>query len=265
MKKPEMYLETPINDIVFEDRNQAYGAYQLRKNSSRFLSIALLIGIILSTFFTAFSLTNKKPVMNDYAITTSYVVSDFPVYKVPEVKKILPSPPQQEMVKQASAVFAEMVVREDVSKTIDEVPTIESLKDKIIGTENIESPIDGETPIIDNPIMEPAVKKPDYETYVSQMPEYIGGYLAMRNWLSKEISYPEYAVENEIEGTVYVSFIINVDGTISSAQLMSGIGYGCDEEAIRSINKMPRWLPGKQNSTPVRVKITIPIKFELDN
>ncbi|MFI5171908.1 MAG: TonB family protein [Chitinophagales bacterium] len=263
MKKPEIYLETPINDIVFEDRNQAYGAYQLRKDSSRFLSLALMFGIIISSAVTAFSLTHKKPAINDISIITPYKPSIIPEKEIPEIKELLPEPPQPETIKQAQDVFKEMRASNDNSKT-DDAPTIKSLDNKLIGNEKIISDSTGEVPIIKNTLKDPAVKKDDFLVWAGQMPEFVGGFMAMQNWLGKHISYPEFAVRNNVQGKVFVSFIVNTDGTISDANVVTGIGYGCDEEAVDAVNEMPNWMPGKQNSIPVRVKVTIPIKFELE-
>ena len=264
MKNPNFYLESTIDDIVFEDRNQAYGAYQLRKDSSRFLRISLFIGLFLASVVSAFSLSKKQPELIRKEIVVDVDIVNLEK-KLPKVEEILPPPPQEQVIQQASIAFNEMVATADPNVIVDDVPTIDDLQNRLISTVTVDNPVIGETPIINNVTTEPVVKKEDYILFPSQMPEYVGGTLAMMQWLGENINYPRYARDNGIEGTVYVSFIINTDGSISDATVVKGIGFGCDEEAVRAIMDMKKWIPGKQNANPVRVKTTIPIKFELED
>jgi len=104
------------------------------------------------------------------------------------------------------------------------------------------------------------VKKPAYQ-FVEQMPEFPGGEEAFREFLFKNLVYPPEAQQNGIQGTVYASFFVEVDGSISDATVVRGIDPLCDDEALRIINLMPNWIPGRQNGKAVRVKFTLPIKF----
>ncbi len=97
-----------------------------------------------------------------------------------------------------------------------------------------------------------------------EMPEYEGGINAIKNFISKNISYPEKAVILEREGTVRVSFVVNELGNIVDVKVADGIGAGCDEEAVRVVNKLPKFKkPGKNGGKPVKVMFYIPIKFKL--
>jgi Ca-activated chloride channel family protein len=98
---------------------------------------------------------------------------------------------------------------------------------------------------------------------VEQMPEYPGGEEALKEYLTKNLAYPEFAKENGIHGTVYISFVVEKDGSISDVKVLRGIGGGCDEEAIRIVKRMPKWIPAKQNVRTVRVQYNLPIKFNL--
>jgi TonB family protein len=100
---------------------------------------------------------------------------------------------------------------------------------------------------------------------VEQMPEFPGGEDSLRNFIRRTIKYPDLARESSVEGTVYINFIIEKDGSVSNPKILRGIGSGCDEEAIRVIKLMPRWIPGKQNGKTVRVQYNLPIKFKLDD
>lgn len=98
---------------------------------------------------------------------------------------------------------------------------------------------------------------------VESNPEFPGGEAVMYDYLSKNISYPRIALEAGISGTVYVTFVVEKDGSITDVQLLRGIGGGCDEEAMRVVKSMPTWTPGKQRNVPVRVQFNFGVKFTL--
>jgi TonB family protein len=101
--------------------------------------------------------------------------------------------------------------------------------------------------------------------FVEEAPCFPGGDKARIKFLIKNISYPKAAKENGIQGTVYISFVIEKDGRVSNAKVLRGIGGGCDEEALRVINKMPKWKPGVQRGKTVRAQFNMPIRFTLAN
>jgi TonB family protein len=96
-------------------------------------------------------------------------------------------------------------------------------------------------------------------------PQFPGGDEAKLKYISENISYPTKAKEEGIQGTVYVTFIVEKDGSITNAKILRGIGGGCDEEVIRLIEEMPNWIPAKQNDKNVRVQFNMPVKFVLDS
>lgn len=100
-------------------------------------------------------------------------------------------------------------------------------------------------------------------TVVEESPGFPGGDIARIRYLQENIRYPQMARESGIQGTVYVTFVVEKDGRVTDVRILRGIGGGCDEEAIRVINAMPRWNPGKQRGKPVRVQFNMPIKFTL--
>jgi protein TonB len=95
--------------------------------------------------------------------------------------------------------------------------------------------------------------------YVEQMPQFD----ELNQYLSTHLRYPEAAKENNIQGRVSVEFVVNEDGSISNARVLRGIGGGCDQEALRVVNAMPKWKPGKQNGKAVKVYFVLPIVFVL--
>jgi TonB family protein len=107
-----------------------------------------------------------------------------------------------------------------------------------------------------------AFKEPVY-TVVEKQPAYPGGDEARIAFLGQNIRYPEQAKKNGVQGKVFVTFVVETDGSISNVKVLRGIGGGCDEEAVRVIKMMPKWSPGLQEGKAVRVQFNLPIKFTL--
>ena len=99
---------------------------------------------------------------------------------------------------------------------------------------------------------------------VEEMPRFPGGDEAMFKFIAKNVQYPKEAKDKEIQGRVFLSFVVEKDGSVSNVEVKRGIGGGCDEEAVRVVKAMPKWKPGKQEGKPVRVSFTLPFNFKLD-
>lgn len=97
---------------------------------------------------------------------------------------------------------------------------------------------------------------------VEKMPEFPGGFSALSDYLAKNVKYPEKAREAGIQGRVFVSFFVEKDGSLDEVKVMRSLGGGCDEEAIRVVKAMPKWIPGEQRGKPVRVSFMLPIYFK---
>jgi TonB family protein len=108
------------------------------------------------------------------------------------------------------------------------------------------------------------IQKKEIYTAVEQNPEFVGGQDKMYQYLGENIKYPAAAQRADVSGRVFVKFIVEDDGTIGDVVVMKGIGFGCDEEAIRVVKSMPRWKPGVQNGKNVRVYYNMPIVYKLD-
>ncbi|MDZ7935877.1 MAG: TonB family protein [Emticicia sp.] len=113
------------------------------------------------------------------------------------------------------------------------------------------------------PIKEKSIADEVY-TKVSESPAFPGGVKEMYPFIAKNLKYPEEAKRNNIKGKVFIKFIVRKDGSISDISILQGIGYGCEEEAMRIIEMMPKWNPGKQNGVPVNTYFTMPIAFILE-
>ena len=131
---------------------------------------------------------------------------------------------------------------------------VNKLKNKIMTDEDIDVEVT-EVGCVDNDTV---------YNIVEQMPEYPGGVEAMMKYIAENVKYPEEAKDKDIAGRVFLAFVVEKDGSVSNVKVLRGIGGGCDEEAARVINSMPKWKPGKQKGEAVRVSYQIPIYFKLD-
>lgn len=256
-----------MDEIVFEDRNKSYGAYNLRKIYLKNVYAALLIALAIFTFAVGLpeiiqALTPKEEVA--VKPKTKISIADLapppPIQNTPPPPKLNLPPPPTEVVKFLPPKVTEKEVPEE-----EEMPTIEEVKKApVIGAENIEGP--GEV-VFEEPPAEIGTGEeeaaPQIFTVVEQMPEFPGGTQALMKYLAKNIHYPASAIERGIEGSVYVSFVVGPDGSITNVQVLKGIGSGCDQEAVRVIERMPPWKPGKQSGRAVTVRYQLPVRFKL--
>jgi len=102
-------------------------------------------------------------------------------------------------------------------------------------------------------------------TVVETMPSFPGGQEALYKYLRENIKYPEEAKSKGVQGTVFITYIVEIDGSVTNVKVLRGIGSGCDEESVRVVSAMPKWSPGKQRGVPVRVQFNLPVKYKLDD
>ena len=141
--------------------------------------------------------------------------------------------------------------------------SMENVKIKEMIDPSAEPPHFGETIQTPSPVIPPDDNK--VFDIVQQYPEFEGGEKALLIWLSKQIKYPAIARESGLEGKVFISFIIEKDGSVDNVRIvMDGVGGGCAQAAKDAVSRMPAWKPGKQQGKAVRVKVTLPIAFKLD-
>ncbi len=259
-------------DLVFEKRNREYGAFSLREHSAKWHALALLVAVVLFTIICIAPDIIKKIVPETVEKEVSVrVLSNInmekPNEKVNEIVKELPPPPPalRNVIKfTAPVIKPDEEVREvEQPKTQQEVIASKAA----IGTINFNKGTNDVTAVIPTTVPQQQQQVTGQEnqpyTFVEQMPNFPGGLNAMHKFLEKNIHYPEMARINDIQGTVYVQFIVGKDGKIRDAKVLRGIGGGCDEEALRVVMSMPDWIPGRQNGVPVPVYFNIPVTFTL--
>lgn len=258
-------IDTPQwEDIVFEHRNKAYGAYFIRSIYSRHVATASAITILILGFVLAFpriaDYFSEQENTDEVALKSIKYTDLAPP---PPIDKNTPPPPKLDVpppVKTIIKFLPPKVTDKEVME--EEMPTIEDVKQNEVGPENVEGT--GEI-IFEEPVA--AVVKESNEdvifTIVEQPAEYPGGLEAMAKFLQKNMKYPAIARRMNVEGAVYVSFVIERDGAISDIQVVKGISAECDKEAVRVIRLMPLWKAGKQNGKAVRCRFMLPVKFKL--
>jgi len=119
--------------------------------------------------------------------------------------------------------------------------------------------------LVDYTKPEDEAKEDDILVTAEIMPEFPGGFQALYKYLSSELNYPRLAKDLGIQGSVFIGFVIEKDGSVSNVHILRGIGGGCDEEAVRVVSKMPRWNPGQMGTRAVRVSFSLPVRFKLEN
>lgn len=263
--KPEITYQN-WNDVVFEGRNRHYGAYLLRRIYDR--NVLMAAGIAIGLLLLALSVPRILEYFESEEVAAPMAAKTIRYTDLappPPIDKNVPPPPKLNVpppVKTVIKFLPPKVTEQEVPEE-EEMPTIEEIKANDTGAETIEGDADVvfEGPPVETPGGGSA--EPEVFTVVEQMPEFEGGDDAMMKFLASNIEYPRKAIRTNIEGTVMVSFLIDMDGSIKQVEVVRGIGMGCDEEAVRVVSSMPGWKPGKQNGQPVRVRRIIPIKFKL--
>jgi len=262
-------LKTEWIDVVFVDRNKAYGAYDLRKQNPKNTSKALVIGIILFVFLISFQtivnfISGFIPKASEKVKITNVVLQPPPPL---DKTKPPPPPPEPPKPKVDQVKFPPPVVKPD-NEVKEQPPTVKELEVADPGQKTQKGDPNAEIKI-DEPVGNSDVKQVTEEdpnkifTAVEQEPSYPGGLDKFYAYLGRNIHYPAVAKENNVQGKVFLTFVVERDGSLTDIKVLRGIGSGCDEEAVRVLRAAPKWKPGIQNGRPVRVQYNVPITFTL--
>jgi protein TonB len=249
------------DDLVFENRNKEYGAYSLRRRYSKRVilawgvSVAMFAALLLTS---QFSLKRALPGMVEIPIDgTIFQPLPPPIFDRPQ-----PPPKQPAQPVRSVANTTPLVVTEPVEQTpIEQISTISSE-----GTETGTAPVEGIPDGVGSaPVEAPVIIEVTPTVNIAEhMPQFEGGNEGMIKYIVKNTRYPASARRMTLEGTVYVRFVVMADGSIEQAEVLRGFHPDCDKEAIRVIQKMPKWIAGSQNGRPVNVRMVVPIKFRLN-
>lgn len=262
-------------DLVFEGRNQAYGAYKLRTGTAKRNIWSILIVLIAAVvIFSAIAIKNVIQANQRVAVTTAVELSSLETKKEAKVEKKAPvkiEPPKPvERVKSSIKFTAPVIKKDEEVKPEEEMKNQDDLQKTktTIGAFNVQGndEIGGEVLKAKEEIAQPEPPKEEENKVfdvVEEQPSFPGGPAAMMQWLKDNIKYPVVAAENGIEGRVIVQFVVSKTGSISDVRVARGVDPSLDREAIRVVSSMPKWTPGKQNGTTVNVRYTLPVTFKL--
>jgi len=213
-------------------------------------NLFLWIGLVLALGITllAFEYTTKPSKADSLGSIQAQEVEEeiIPITREQEIKPP-PPPPPPKVIEVLNIVDNDVEIEDEL---------------KIEDTEADDETIIDVAPVV---VAEKEEEEDAAEVFfiVEEMPEFPGGELALRKWIANEIKYPVIAQENGIQGKVYVTFVVGKDGSINNATVARGVDPSLDKEALRVVNALPKWKPGKQRGKPVNVSYTVPINFVL--
>ena len=264
-------------EMVFEGRNKEYGAYRLRKNAGK-RNLYSLITIFIAALAIWGGISLVKFVESRTKTVAQTSVAELSALNQPKKKaevkqqqKVKLEQPEKvvERVKSSVKFTAPVIKKDDEVKPEDELKTQDELMSTktAIGALDVKGNDDanGEVLKLKEAVAQPE-PKPEVEKVfdvVEQMPSFPGGPSALMEWLSNNVKYPVVAQENGVQGRVVVSFVVERDGSITDVKVVRGVDPSLDKEASRVVRAMPRWIPGKQNGSAVRVKYNVPVAFRL--
>jgi periplasmic protein TonB len=248
-------------DMVFEGRNKSYGAYELRKKNPKTTLIALIIGALVFSSLLALPLIDWGK--EDDADKEKVKMVDMAKIIEPPIEKIVPPPPPPPpapKIDEVKFVPPKVVKREEV---VEEIKTIEELKDANVSSKDQKGREDGVDVVLDVSGDGPPESKiiDDNQIYnsVEVQPEFPGGMKAFYKYVQDKFRVPE---EEGINGNIYVTFVVEKDGSLTDIKVVRDLGYGTGKEAERLLKSSPRWKAGVQNGRSVRARFSLPIKIK---
>jgi protein TonB len=248
-----------FDDIVFEIRNKEYGAYKLRKKYSRTVLLAMMLGILIIATAIITPYLNAKAVERGKARAERQVEIKLENLDTPNEQVAPPPPPPPppaDVVQQQKYVPPEVV---DSIKPEDMVQlmTADQATETVVNEEVVEV-----VEAVKEEVQEEEAE-PEPFVVVEEMPMFPGGDAALLGYISANTVYPEIAKENNIQGRVIVRFCVTAKGGVSQVSILKGVDPELDKEAIRVVNTLPTFKPGKQGGKAVPVWFSVPITFTL--
>ncbi|MBR4897832.1 MAG: energy transducer TonB [Prevotella sp.] len=264
-------------DLVFEGKNQAFGAYALRKDTGKrnlkalILTVATIVAIML---LVAAKVAIENQLASRVAITDDVELSKLAQKKETKVERKEPVKIEMEKqvvekVKSSVKFTAPEIKKDNEVNPEDEIKSQDDLSktNTAIGSFGVKGNDEegGEVLKAQQVAVDEAPKEEETKVFdvVEQMPSFPGGDAALMKFLSEHIKYPVVAEENGIQGRVIATFVVERDGSITDVKVIKSVDPSLDKEAIRVLKSMPKWIPGKQNGSAVRVKYTVPVTFRL--
>lgn len=259
-------------ELVFEGKNQKYGAYYLRKTSTkrhvRAMLIVLILGVLVVVLPTLLNAVMPKKDITDeigaVELSNLDIKQEIPEEnKIKQLEEVPPPPLLKETVK-----FTPPVIKKDEDvKEENEMKTQQELTDNkaAISVADVKGVKEGGVDIADLKEHKVVVQETEEKPFVNveQMPTFPGGESELMKYLNDKIKYPVVAAEQGIQGLVILRFVVSKTGDISDVQVLRSLDPSCDKEAQRVVKSMPKWTPGRQNGNAVAVYYTLPVRFRL--
>jgi periplasmic protein TonB len=247
-----------FDDIVFEHRNKEYGAYDLRRKYSKRGTIAF--GISIFILFTAFGWPLIASIMEHNAYKKH--LDKNTVVVMEDLKKkeaFVPPPPPPPPAPIKSIIFIAPVIVDSITKE-EEMASMGEISEGVNS-----QPVDTNTVLVVNVVKDPEpVVDEIFEPFaIQEKPSFPDGDAGLLKYVREHTKYPVPALEQGIEGTVYVRFVVTKTGYVGEAKVMRAVDPMLEEEALRVVKSMPKWTPGKNNGNPVSVWFIMPVKFVL--
>src|SRR4030042_188316 len=252
-------IRAPVfDDIVFEYRNKEYGAFRLRKNYNRNVIIALFIGVIIMAAAIITPYLNAKALESRQKRAERQVNIQMDNLDTPNetVAPPPPPPPPQDVVQQAR--YVPPIVVDSIKP--EEAVKLMTADDAQLEVQN-EEVVEYVEPVKEEVQEEEA--EPEPFVVVEEMPMFPGGDVALLQYIAEHTNYPEVAKENNIQGRVIVRFCVTSKGGVNQVSILKGVDPELDTEAVRVVNSLPAFKPGKQGGKPVPVWYMVPITFTL--
>lgn len=253
---------TTWDDVIFENRNKEYGAFAIRRNYSD----NVLKGMVTMVAFAALILTSPlwlpeaaKEIAENTGLKDPTTM--FPPPKViPDKPKVIPTTARAKTVTNPTFKVTTQEVP-DTQLPAPDANASSTNEGTETGTEMITPSTGGDgTGVVEVPAV---VAPPTIVDIAEVMPQYEGGLEAMAKFLQKKLRYPAHARRMQIQGTVFVGFVVSATGEITQVRVIKSLSDDCDKEAVRVVSMMPPWKAGMQNKMPVAVRMVLPIKFHM--
>lgn len=264
------------SDIVFQGRNKVYGAYQLRRGTSKRNIVSMIfVAAVAAVAYLGLAAYNSYQEAQKAKFEAEMEASLLDAKKEAKVEKKTKTPKVEQVQKvekvKSSIAFTPPVIKKDSEvKPEEEMKTQDELKETktAIGAFDVKGNDEAGGTVLKavEDIAAPEPPKQEEEQnkifeVVEQQPQFPGG--SVNGWLADHIKYPVVAAENGIQGRVVVQFVVERDGSVSQVRVVRGVDPSLDKEAQRVISSMPKWIPGKQNGQSVRSRFTVPVTFRL--
>jgi periplasmic protein TonB len=251
-----------LDDIVFENRNKAYGAYAMRQSyqSEALKGAVTSIGFVVGIFIVA-GILNGKSILP----TLPKEVPIFTPGTPPIIKAdIIPAAPREKTPPRVNRELPPQVITTP-EQPIEQTPesTITSTGTEGTGTSTETSTTGTGIDTGTETGIETTVKPTGVFTHAEVMPAYKGGFKAMMKFVVGKVKYPASSRRLKNQGTVLVQFIVNDQGEVTDVEVIKGVDVACDQEAIRVISMLDEWTPGMQNKMPVNVRMVLPVTFKI--